>query len=337
MLGQPRVVGGRVERDVERDVHPVLVRGRAQVAHVLLGAELRVHGEVAALGGADRVRRAGVVRAGDERVVAALAVLAADRVERQQVEHVEAEVGDLRARAPRRPSGRPRSAGTARTRRRSGPSRGRPRAASGLSSVVAPSRSWTRLHRLEQLRAERDVELRADRRVGVGQHVVRLLDRVVARRPWRAASARSSSTTPSDSSPERSSSRSASTLRRSSSCQVRPAVGPGLDRELPAPGRLDRELAAPAHAVEVRRRGRASASRASVARRAPCTSRRRELLVAVAEDVGGDGDGVADGALGGVPAAVEDGRRMCDPDPARRFAALRWRASRRGVSDNSTQ
>ena len=96
VLGQPRVVGGRVERDVQRDVHPVLVGGGAQVADVLLGAELGVDGEVAALGAADRVRRAGIVGAGGERVVAALALVDADRVERQQVEDVEAEVGDVR-------------------------------------------------------------------------------------------------------------------------------------------------------------------------------------------------------------------------------------------------
>ena len=54
-----------------------------------------MHGVVAALGAADGVRRAGVVRAGDERVVAALALVDADRVDRQQVEHVEAVVGDL--------------------------------------------------------------------------------------------------------------------------------------------------------------------------------------------------------------------------------------------------
>ena len=103
VLGEPRVVGGGVERDVERHVHAVLVGGGAQVADVLLGAQLRVDGEVAALLAADRVRRAGIVRAGGQRVVAALALVDADRVERQQVEDVEAEVGDVRDELLRRP------------------------------------------------------------------------------------------------------------------------------------------------------------------------------------------------------------------------------------------
>ena len=60
----------------------------------------------------------------------ALAVRVADRVDRRQVEDVEAELGELRD-APRRPRSRPRSAGTARTRRRSARARARPRASSG--------------------------------------------------------------------------------------------------------------------------------------------------------------------------------------------------------------
>ncbi len=50
---------------------------------------------------------------------------------------------------------------------------------------------------------------------------------------------------------------------------------------------------------------------------------RTELLVSVAEDVGGNGDAVAYGALDCVPPTIEHGCRFCDPDPARRFAALR--------------
>ena len=53
-----------------------------------------------------------------------------------------------------------------------------------------------------------------------------------------------------------------------------------------------------------------------------------QLLVAVAEDVGGNGDGVAYGALDGVPAVVEDRRRLCDPDPARSVHCASVRASR---------
>ncbi len=56
----------------------------------------RVDRVVAALGRADRPRRADVVRLGDQRVVAALAVDLADRVDRRQVDDVEAHRGDGR-------------------------------------------------------------------------------------------------------------------------------------------------------------------------------------------------------------------------------------------------
>ena len=94
VLLEPRVVGRGVEREVERDVHAVLARGGAEGADVVDRAELGVDGVVAALLAADRVRRAGVVGAGGERVVAALARLDADRVDGREVEDVEAELGD---------------------------------------------------------------------------------------------------------------------------------------------------------------------------------------------------------------------------------------------------
>ncbi len=53
-------------------------------------AELGVHGVVAALGAADRPRAAGVAGLGGQRVVAALAVRAPDRMDRRQVHDVEA-------------------------------------------------------------------------------------------------------------------------------------------------------------------------------------------------------------------------------------------------------
>ena len=76
---------------------------RDERAEVLDRAELGVDRVVAARLVADRVRAAGVVRAGDERVVAALAVRVADRVDRRQVEDVEAELGERAGAAPRRP------------------------------------------------------------------------------------------------------------------------------------------------------------------------------------------------------------------------------------------
>jgi hypothetical protein len=97
VLGQPRVVGAALDGEVQGDLDAVVARAVAQVAEVLLGAEVGVDRVVAAeVMVADRPRRAGVVRAGLERVVAALAVLDADRVDRGQVEDVEPELGEAR-------------------------------------------------------------------------------------------------------------------------------------------------------------------------------------------------------------------------------------------------
>ena len=75
---------------------PCCVRGRAQRAKSSSVPSSGCTASWPPSAGADRVRRAGIVRAGDERVVAALAVLAADRVDRREVEDVEAELGDRR-------------------------------------------------------------------------------------------------------------------------------------------------------------------------------------------------------------------------------------------------
>ena len=82
--------------------------------------------------GADRPRAAWIVGGGLERIVAALAMLAADRMDRRQIQHVEAHVRDIGQarlaigeRAVRAGRRRSRSAGTARTTRRSVRARGR--------------------------------------------------------------------------------------------------------------------------------------------------------------------------------------------------------------------
>ena len=75
---------------------PCSARGRDQRAEVLVGAQLGVDRVVAARLVADRVRAAGVAGLGRQRVVAALAVGVADRVDRRHVEDVEAELGEPR-------------------------------------------------------------------------------------------------------------------------------------------------------------------------------------------------------------------------------------------------
>ena len=213
------------------------------------------------LGVADRPRAAGVVRRRRQRVVAALAVGHADRVDRRQVERRRSRARRSAAAASRRPRSRPRSAGTARTRRRSARARGRRRSLSGSARAAARERSGLALHRREQLRTQRRVVLG-----GLGTR----------RRPSSVASAASISCGPSpparcgglaqqhDSLRELAGQTRAgrtASLRASSSRQVAKASRPRLDRPLPAPGLADLERAAPADAVDVGVDGQHRASR----------------------------------------------------------------------------
>ncbi len=96
VLAHPRVVGRALQGEVERDLHAELACAGDEGVEVLQGAEVRVDRVVAALGGADRPGDAGIAGAGDEGVVGALAEGAADRVDRRQVDDVEAHLGDRR-------------------------------------------------------------------------------------------------------------------------------------------------------------------------------------------------------------------------------------------------
>src|SRR2546423_2409222 len=93
---QPRVVGRALDREVERDLDPVLLRVGHEGPELLLGPEGRVDRVVTALLGADRPRAADVPGPGRLGVVPALPVRAADRMDRRQVEDVEPELGKAR-------------------------------------------------------------------------------------------------------------------------------------------------------------------------------------------------------------------------------------------------
>ena len=95
MLLDPRMVGRALDGEVERDLQPVRMSGLQQPLEILERAELRMDGGVAAFLGADGIGAARIVRTGGQAVVAALAVGAADRVDRQQVEHVEAHLAHI--------------------------------------------------------------------------------------------------------------------------------------------------------------------------------------------------------------------------------------------------
>ena len=90
----PGVVRRRLQGQVQGHFQAQLAGPRHEGVEVLEGAEVRVDGVVSAFLGADGPRRTGIVRSGDQRVVRALAVLDADRVDRRHVDDVEAHVRD---------------------------------------------------------------------------------------------------------------------------------------------------------------------------------------------------------------------------------------------------
>src|SRR5690606_20729017 len=94
------VVRRALEREVERHLEPELGRAGDEAAEVLQRAELGMHALVSALGRADRPGAAHHAFAAVRVVVRALTGGAADRVDRRQVDDVEAEPRDvLEARA----------------------------------------------------------------------------------------------------------------------------------------------------------------------------------------------------------------------------------------------
>ena len=95
VVAEPRMVGRALEGEVERELHPVLVQRRGQGDELRLRAELRMDRVVPALGGPDRPRAAGVARLRPLGVVRPLPVRPPDRVDRREVDDVEAELGEL--------------------------------------------------------------------------------------------------------------------------------------------------------------------------------------------------------------------------------------------------
>ena len=98
MLGEPGMVGRRLEGEVERDLEPEGTCGGDEPVEVVDRPQLAVHRGVAAVGRADGPRAAGILGPRPEAVVGSLAVRAADRVDRRQVHDVEAELGEPRQR-----------------------------------------------------------------------------------------------------------------------------------------------------------------------------------------------------------------------------------------------
>ena len=92
----PWVVRRGLQSEVERDLDALRAGRSHEGPEVRESSEVRVDRVVTAFGGADRPRRAGVAGLRIERVVAALAVDATDRMDRGEVQHVEAHRRDGR-------------------------------------------------------------------------------------------------------------------------------------------------------------------------------------------------------------------------------------------------
>ena len=299
---------------------PELARRRGEAAQVLDRAELGVDRVVAALLRTDRPWRARVARPRGERVVAPLAVLAPDRVDRRQVDHVEAELGQPRQLALDSGEASPRAreqlvpgaearalavdldrerlrAGPWRRgarrrarRRRTAPARGRRRAwrspaSSGPRACAARARSARGRRRPSPRRARP----RAARRPRTARRRGRAGRRGSCARARRATSRRRS-------------------VQASTVYSQRPV-------------RSTSKRALPAHAVEVASTGD-SGGLAPALRARPAVARHRaQPLVAVAEDVGAHGHRVAHAALG------RDSARRRRPAPgtgSRSAGAVRW-------------
>ena len=96
VIAKPGVVGRALDREVEGDLQVVLPRRHDQALELGQRAEVGVHGRVPSGLAPDRPRASGVAGLRDGGVVAPLAVGDPDRVDRRQVDDVEAQLGQPR-------------------------------------------------------------------------------------------------------------------------------------------------------------------------------------------------------------------------------------------------
>ena len=89
------MVGRTLRRKVEGDLQPVRLGCVDQPVEIGERAELGMDRSVPAFVATDRVGTARIVGPGRERIVLALAVDPADRVDRREIEHVVALFGDV--------------------------------------------------------------------------------------------------------------------------------------------------------------------------------------------------------------------------------------------------
>ncbi len=311
MLLDPRMIGRAVDREVERELEAVGVRRLDQAVEVIERAELGMERVVAAVRAADRVRAAGIVGGRRQRVVAALAVLPADRVDRGEVEHVEPHALDVGQAADHVVEGAVAGGIAARRAREhlvpGGELGGRPvdrdlELVAVARGVGAHARAP---HQRAHVLAEHDLEQAAlvllERRKLAEQRLQRLLVRALGLLMRLLDQLAALDQLERDV-------EAGVVLLLHLVAPAREQVAPSLDRVEVAGVAGDRKLAGPAVVVD-QRHGRLAP--ALLVLRA-VLDRRGDLVVAVAEDVGLDRDDVAHHALDRMAAAVELGRHALD-------------------------
>src|SRR5262249_4865297 len=88
MLREPGMVGRALDGKVERDFQAVLCAGAHQAPKIVKRPKLGMYGIVAALGGADGIWTARIAGFATERIIATLAVDAADRMDGGQIKPI---------------------------------------------------------------------------------------------------------------------------------------------------------------------------------------------------------------------------------------------------------
>ena len=281
MLGQPGVVGRGLDREVERDLEPGLPRRRDEVVELLQRPQLGVDRVVAALRAPDRPGAAGVALGRLQRVVAPLAVRGADRMDRRQIDDVEAELGQVGQHLLD-------ALETAPAAREELVPGAEPRAQPldvDLERLVERRLAVPVLRaQLRRGGAPRLGLAGAEQRLRLGELAGEL---VLAGRELAVELVE----------------------------QRRVAVDPGFDRELPAAEPRRPEAAGPAVVAERLQRRLEPLARSGRAVAHDCA----EDVVAVLEDRRRDVDRIAVGRLDGIPSAVDLGAHVLDLDPGRRL------------------
>ncbi len=96
MLLEPRVILGTLDGEIQRDFQTMIGGSFYQITEIFTTAQLRMDGFMAPILAADCIRAARIIRACGQRVVRPLAVGTADRMNRREIQHVEAHVANNR-------------------------------------------------------------------------------------------------------------------------------------------------------------------------------------------------------------------------------------------------